>query len=88
MKADAFDRKFESDQDIIDDLDLEKASRPRLNVRHANVDFPGWMVDELDRQAKRLDVTCQSIIKVWLSERLEQPVSISSARRAVLLGRR
>lgn len=78
MKAKAFDRKFESDQDIIDDLDLEKASRPRLKTRRVNVDFPGWMIDELDREAKRLGVTRQSIIKVWLSERLEQSVSNNS----------
>lgn len=75
MKAEAFDRKFESDQDIIDDLDLENASRPRLQARRVNVDFPGWMVDELDQEARRLGVTRQSIIKVWLAERLEQTAS-------------
>lgn len=75
MKATTFDRKFESDEDIIADLDLEKASRPRLQSRRVNVDFPSWMIDELDREAKRLGVTRQSIIKVWLSERLEQSAS-------------
>lgn len=72
MKAETFDRKFESGEDIIADLDLEKATRPRLKSRRVNVDFPGWMIDELDREARRLGVTRQSVIKVWLSERLEQ----------------
>lgn len=88
MKAKAFDRKFESDQDIIGDLDLEKASRPRLKARRVNVDFPGWMIDELDKEAQRLGVTRQSVIKVWLSERLEQTASNSLLRRAPLTGRR
>ena len=81
MKAKTFDRKFESCQDIIGDLDLEKASRPRLKARRVNVDFPGWMIDELDKEAKRLGVTRQSVIKVWLSERLEQAASNSSLQR-------
>lgn len=75
MRAEAFDRKFESGQDIIEDLDLEKASRPRLEARRVNVDFPSWMVDELDKEARRLGVTRQSVIKVWLSERLERSSS-------------
>jgi hypothetical protein len=81
MKAKAFDQKFESDRDIIDDLDLEKASRPRLTARRVNVDFPNWMIDELDKEAKRLGVTRQSVIKVWLSERLEQSASHGSLQR-------
>lgn len=72
MKAETFDRKFESGKDVTGDLDLAKASRPRLKARRVNVDFPDWMIDELDKEAKRLGVTRQSVIKVWLSERLEQ----------------
>lgn len=75
MKAKAFDRKFESGVDIVADLDLGRASRPRLAQKRVNVDFPSWMVDRLDREAKRLGVTRQSVIKVWLSERLEQAAS-------------
>lgn len=78
MKAKTFDRKFESDEDIINDLDLDKASRPRLQSRRVNVDFPGWMVDELDREAARLGVTRQSVIKVWLSERLERSAATTA----------
>ena len=72
MKAKTFDRKFDSGEDIAVHLDLERASRPRLEQRRVNVDFPSWMIDGLDKEAKRLGVTRQSIIKVWLSERLEQ----------------
>lgn len=75
MKAETFDRKFESGQKVIGDLDLEKASRPRLKARRVNVDFPDWMIQELDKEAKRLGVARQSVIKVWLSERLEQAAS-------------
>lgn len=72
MKAKAFDRKFESGADVVGDLDLARASRPRLDQKRVNVDFPNWMIDRLDREARRLGVTRQSVIKVWLSERLEQ----------------
>lgn len=75
MKAEAFDRKFDSGKDVIADLDLDKATRPRLETKRVNVDFPYWMVDELDKAAKRLGVTRQSVIKVWLSERLDEPAS-------------
>ncbi|MGH8182633.1 MAG: type II toxin-antitoxin system BrnA family antitoxin [Rhodanobacteraceae bacterium] len=75
MKAKAFDRKFESGADIITDLDLARARRPLLAQKRVNVDFPNWMIDRLDKEARRLGVTRQSVIKVWLSERLEQTIS-------------
>lgn len=75
MKAKAFDRKFESGEDIVDDLDLAQASRPQLAQPRVNVDFSNWMIDRLDKEARRLGVTRQSVIKVWLSERLEQTAS-------------
>jgi len=73
MKAYEFDRKLdEGVEDIVDDLDLVHAVRPNHLTRRVNVDFPHWMVDSLDRQAKRLRVTRQSLIKVWIAERLER----------------
>ncbi|OLT58155.1 CopG family transcriptional regulator [Moorena bouillonii PNG] len=48
------------------------AKRPGYEQKRVNVDFPTWMIEALDREAKRLGVTRQSIIKVWLAERLEQ----------------
>ncbi len=75
MKANDFDRKFDDGADISADLDLAKARRPGQEQRRVNVDFPVWMIESLDREAKRLGVTRQSIIKVWIAERLERQVS-------------
>ena len=73
MKAKDFDKKFDSDaSDIVDGLDLTTAKRPNQTQRRVNVDFPTWMIDSLDKEAARIGVTRQSIIKVWLAERLEQ----------------
>lgn len=70
MKADEFDRKFADGEDITGELDLASARRPLREQRRVNVDFPSWMVESLDREARRLGVTRQSIIKVWIAERL------------------
>ncbi len=72
MKAEEFDRKFDADEDITGDLDLTGLRRPALEQRRVNVDFPSWMIESLDREARRLGVTRQSIIKVWIAERLER----------------
>ncbi len=73
MKASEFDRKFdEGVEDIVDDLDMSTATRPLKDVRRVNVDFPTWMVESLDREASRLGVTRQSIIKIWIADRLEK----------------
>lgn len=72
MKAKDFDRKFdEGKEDVIADLDLSTARRPNQEQKRINVDFPIWVVDSLDRAASRMGVTRQSIIKVWLVERLK-----------------
>ncbi|MHB1809691.1 MAG: type II toxin-antitoxin system BrnA family antitoxin [Solirubrobacteraceae bacterium] len=71
MKAEEFDRRFDGEQDITSELELASAQRPGLQSRRVNVDFSAWMVEALDREAKRLGVTRQSIIKLWIAERLE-----------------
>ena len=71
MKTEDFDRRFDEGGDISAALDVGQARRPGLAVRRVNVDFPEWMVQALDREARRLGVTRQSVIKVWLAERLE-----------------
>ncbi|MCH8542534.1 MAG: CopG family transcriptional regulator [Alcanivorax sp.] len=72
MKAKDFDKKFEQGQeDIVDDLDLSSARRVNQEQKRINVDFPVWVVESLDREAARIGVTRQSIIKVWLVERLQ-----------------
>jgi hypothetical protein len=73
MKAATFDRKFNAGERITDQLDLAKARRPGLEAKRVNVDFPTWMVRSIDREARRLGVTRQSLIKLWLADRLEQP---------------
>ena len=75
MKAREFDRKFDAGEDVTGELDLSKAHRPAQEVRRVNVDFPSWMVESLDREAKRLGVTRQSVIKVWIAEKLQQKAS-------------
>ena len=73
MKAKKFDKEFDENKfDIIDDIDLSTIKRPNQEQKRVNVDFPIWMVEFLDKEAARLGVTRQSIIKVWLAERLEQ----------------
>ncbi len=77
MKATEFDKKFDDGDDILDSLDLSKAKRPMQKQKRVNVDFPTWMIDSLDREASRIGVTRQSIIKVWLAERLENQMEHS-----------
>ena len=72
MKAKDFDREFDENKNIIEHLDISKAKRPKQKQKRVNVDFPLWMVDLLDKEASRLGVPRQSIIKVWLAERLEK----------------
>ena len=72
MKAKDFEKQFDEDIDITQSLDLSKAKRVLQEQKRVNVDFPTWMIESLDKEAGKLGVTRQSIIKVWLAERLEQ----------------
>ena len=71
MKAKDFEQQFDDNVDITASLDLSKAKRVLQEQKRVNVDFPTWMIESLDREASKLGVTRQSIIKVWLAERLE-----------------
>jgi hypothetical protein len=71
MKASEFDQAFESGEEIIEYLETLSARRPNQQIKRVNVDFPVWMVESLDREARRLGVTRQSVIKVWLAQKLE-----------------
>ena len=81
MKAKKFEQQFDEDIDITASLDLSKAKRVLQEQKRVNVDFPTWMIDSLDREARKLGVTRQSVIKVWLAERLEATSSILPLRR-------
>lgn len=70
MKAKTFDRKCDDGESVIDQLDLGKVRRIGTEAKRVNVDFPLWMVQSLDREARRLGVTRQSLIKLWLADRL------------------
>jgi len=72
MKAEEFDRKFDEGQGVSQYLDISKARRPVQDQKRVNVDFPLWMIQQLDKEAKRLGVPRQSIIKLWVSERLKR----------------
>jgi hypothetical protein len=72
VKAKDLDKKFEAGEDITQYLDVSKARRPRQEQKRVNVDFPLWMIHQLDKEAKRLGVPRQSIIKVWVAERLKK----------------
>ncbi len=71
-KASDFDRIFDEGGDVSASLDLKRARRPELEQKRVNVDFPAWMIHSLDREARRLGVPRQSIIKMWIAERLER----------------
>jgi hypothetical protein len=72
MKAKDFEQQFDEGVDITVALDLSNTKRVLQTQKRVNVDFPTWMVESLDREAGKLGVTRQSIIKVWLAERLEK----------------
>ena len=72
IKTKGIEKKFDEGEDISEYLDLSKARRPKQEQKRVNVDFPLWMIHLLDKEAKRLGVPRQSIIKVWIAERLEK----------------
>ena len=82
MKAKNFEQQFDEGIDLTSALDLSKAKRVLQEQRRVNVDFPTWMIDSLDKEASKLGVTRQSVIKVWLAERLESTTSKVPLQRA------
>jgi macrodomain Ter protein organizer (MatP/YcbG family) len=72
MKADEFDKKFDEGENVTRYLDLSKARKPVQEQKRVNVDFPIWMIQLLDKEAKRLGVPRQAIIKMWVAERLKK----------------
>jgi hypothetical protein len=70
MKAEAFDKAFDKGDNVSKYLDFSKATRPGREQKRVNVDFPVWMIQSLDKEAQRLGVPRQAVIKVWIAERL------------------
>jgi hypothetical protein len=79
MKASELDRKFDDGESVMDMLDLASTRKLNLDQRKVNVDFPIWMIESLDRVARKLGVTRQSVIKMWLAERLEREEAAARA---------
>ena len=82
MKAKKFEQQFDQGVELTASLDLSKARRVLQEQKRVNVDFPTWMIDSLDREASKLGVTRQSVIKIWLAERLEASASTLPFHRA------
>jgi hypothetical protein len=78
IKAAEFDARFDRGENMTEFLDFSRAKRPGHALKRVPVDLPTWMIEALDREAKRLSVTRQSLIKVWLAERLERLSSSES----------
>ncbi len=74
MKAKKFDEKFESGEDLTDNLDFSKARRVNQEPKRVNIDFPTWVVADLDKHSKRLGITRQALVKVWIAEKLKEAV--------------
>jgi len=72
MKAKEFDKKFDNGENVSGELDFTKAKRPGYTSKRVNVDFPEWMIHSLDKESKRLGITRQSIIKIWIAEKLKE----------------
>lgn len=83
MTAEELDEIFDAgEEDILPYLDLAKAVRPGHQAKRVNVDFPEWMISRLDREAERLGVPRQSLIKVWIAERLAASKKARQTERA------
>jgi len=82
ISTEEFDRKFDAGEDVTPHLDLGKARRPRRETQRVNVDFPAWMLQSLDREAGRLGVPRQAVIKVWIADRLKAEKASSRASPA------
>lgn len=78
MKAKNLEEIFDEGKDVTPHLALSKARRPGHEQRRVNVDFPNWIIESLDAQARPLGVTRQSVIKLWIAERLKEEVEKAS----------
>lgn len=76
MKTSELDTKFDDGDDILEHFDLKTAKRSGREIKRVNVDFPVWMITSLDKEAIRLGVTRQSLIKLWLADKLDNRVAI------------
>lgn len=76
MRAKELDEKFDNGINVLEHFDLSSTKRQGLDLKRVNVDFPNWMVDSIDKEASRIGVTRQSLIKLWLADRLNQLTTV------------
>ena len=76
MKAHEFDAAFDAGEDVSAQIDWSKSRRASVATKRVNVDFPAWVVEGLDKEARRLGVTRQSLIKVWIAQKLETSAGV------------
>ena len=74
MKAKDFDKAFEDGKDLTEHLDYSKARRVNQDAKRVNIDFPVWIVEKLDKQSRKLGITRQALVKVWIAEKLKEAV--------------
>lgn len=76
MKANEFDKKFDdNNEDILQYFDTNKITQPNITPKRINIDFPTWMVEDLDKEAKNIGVSRQAIIKTWIAEKIESKIT-------------
>ena len=69
IKAKDCDISFDAGEDVSKYLDTTKIN---TKIKRVNIDFPTWVIEGLDSESKRLGVTRQSLVKMWIAERLDQ----------------
>jgi len=72
MKASEIDKIFDENQE--DTLDYFNTSNIKMineEPKRVNIDFPSWMIQSLDKEAKHVGVSRQAVIKMWLAEKLQ-----------------
>jgi hypothetical protein len=71
VKAKDFDDAFDRGEDVTKYLDKAKARRVNVELKRVNIDFPVWVIDSLDKEARRLGITRQSLVKMWIAEKFD-----------------
>lgn len=72
IKAKDFDAAFERGEDVTKYINKSKSRRPNEQLRRVNIDFPAWVIESLDKEARRLGVTRQSLVKMWIAQKVKE----------------
>lgn len=72
ISAEELERRFDEGEDMMPYVIPGSGRRINEVPQRVNIDFPRWVVNRLDREAQRLGITRQALVKVWIAERLEK----------------